>query len=219
MKTPSVQGTLTRPQVVQTRLSSKMPSKRSWWRFSWQPGMVFQDLRGGSISLDFEKTVVNSHVSRKTPRVILMFQALTWIFVVSHCRFVRRVWHPSPDLKILKRFCCFTLDYRHKENTKKKRSAKNTHLGWQTFPLYRLFFGSTSTNLSWWNPTPTQSSASVTEVENSWTAKVKRSRGCKAPRFQALKCSQLPFALVDTPHPHYAPPPFKQQKKNETRPA
>ena len=59
----------------------------------------------------------------KHPRVILIFQALTWIFVVSHCRFVRRVWHPSPDLKILKRFCCFTLDYRQK-----KQSAKNTHL-------------------------------------------------------------------------------------------
>ena len=53
--TPSVQGTLTRPQVVQTRLSSKIPSKRSWWRFRWQPGMVFQDLRGGSISQDFRK--------------------------------------------------------------------------------------------------------------------------------------------------------------------
>lgn len=43
----------------------------------------------------------------------------------------------------------------------------------------------------------------MTEVEKSWTAKVKRSwgNGCKAPRFEALKCSQLPVALVETPTP------------------
>ena len=184
--------------------------------------MVFQDLRGGSISQIWKKTVVNSHVSRKTPRVILIFQALTWILLFHTIDFVKRQgMTPVTRPQNIEALLLLHLRLQQKRTLKKKKqSAKNTHLA------ACMTFLSTFSTFFWLNLNQfelmkshrtTQSSASVTEVENSWTAKVKRSRGCKAPRFQALKCCQLPFALVDSPMTPLRPAHLKATKKERNK--